>query len=195
LPYTYHSAVANQKIDFAAVALGSKLLSRWIAEQVSETAAIALAGQIDESGSSANTGNFESLKGELFDSRLVSDNRYLWLFASLLLAVAIYCLVNVHDVNKSADDGPSGLLWDIGSIASKAALLARSRIRESLSSPTSKPSAIHAVPALRMGHWRRDEDNYEYDWRIDSRCNEIRSKSNASSSSPLGCRSSNLQSR
>lgn len=83
--------------------------------------------------------------------------------ASLILVLLNHCL---------ADDGPSGLPWDISSIASRAAFLYRSNLPRAFRDTDYGPEDMNKLRPLRIGHFRVDGDHTTQIWKMDSLLNQ-----------------------
>ncbi|KAK1836348.1 hypothetical protein QBC39DRAFT_429959 [Podospora conica] len=166
LQYGYYDAVKLSTTNVAALALGSKRLCSWFVEHLSEGADQAFAELVDNGGKT-----LQGRYGRLFLWRLEIFD-----FASSpwvrigLVAVAIICTLIVRVSNRYSGDGHSGLPWSPETIAARASLLVRSRMRAAFASANHKPCEILAIPEVRVGQWKYQSN---YVWRLDSKCNEI----------------------
>ncbi|KAI0535115.1 hypothetical protein GGR58DRAFT_519645 [Xylaria digitata] len=169
LRYGHYDAARNTLFEVAALALGSKLLCSWMVQQLSETADLALAELVSNSSK-----RLRSIKGDLISTNLRErDFSCLWWVRVVVVVVAIICTRCVVASNRCANDGRSGLPWSIETIAAKAALLVRSRLREIFASVDHSPDEIRAIPGLQIGLWARQGGHSGRVWCLDTRCNHV----------------------
>ncbi|KAF2787901.1 hypothetical protein K505DRAFT_395886 [Melanomma pulvis-pyrius CBS 109.77] len=174
-------SVMTAEYDIAALALGSKTLAAWIAEQMSESATLALSElskKISESRSWTDRflgvhPSVREIRAELITTHFERGNT-MTLWAKLLCVLLVLaCTGMAGGSNLYSNDAPSGLPWSINSIAARAALLSRSRLNTFFSSAGRVPTDVRAIPGLKLGYWARDEGHSHYTWHLDSMCNEI----------------------
>lgn len=84
-------------------------------------------------------------------------------WTSLCLAASLLLVCHVL-----ADDSPSGLPWDVASIAARAALLSGSSLLKHFAGAEDVPESLRDLIPIRVRRWLRSDDHIHYSWRADT---------------------------
>lgn len=168
-------AMSNKEADsYHAIVYGANHLMSTITRKMA-----AMASSLDTFGMArelSTTGIFIDLFRPYPEAELCEDVTYLriWMLQLHRWYMFIYWLsvlvsISLLYVNhRIANDDHSGLPWDISSIAAKAALLYKSRLRESFETHNHEPHELRKLYPLHIGTAAEPDDHFAKSWRIDS---------------------------
>ena len=159
-----------QRPPLHAALYGTRLLASDFVQRMSSAAGLAL----DELRSYTSSPNSQSPAwklGELQYSTYqpITVQSRLWFRLILYISSGILTLISVYVIINSITS-PSGLPWDVSSIATKCFMFVNSRVVQitRLSSGN-----LPFLPGLRIGNWAGDEGHSNYSWRLDSEVNDL----------------------
>ena len=106
-------------------------------------------------------------KSSYLEYRMLQTDQWFKVLYFISVSCSIMLLFLSHCF---ADDSPSGVPWDISSIAARAALLRNSRLLQSFSKDIDNPDAVRELYPLRIGRFAHIDQGVA-SWRVDSLLN------------------------